>query len=103
MIKKIIIWTAAAYILVILQTSLTANLLIFGYSLNLAFIFIVFLNLFEKQKALSGIIAAFLAGLLLDIYSSWPIGFYFLILGFSAIFIKLIIRRYVRIPLTEPL
>ncbi len=103
MARKIIICTAAAYILVILQTSLTASFLIFGYSLNLALIFVILLNLFERQKNTAGIIVALLAGLFLDIYSSWPIGFYLLTLGLSAIFIKFIIRRYVRIPLTEPI
>lgn len=102
MTKKIIICVIIAYALVILQTSLTAGFLVLGYSLNLAFIFIVLLNLFERQRAFAGIIIAFLAGLFLDIYSSWPIGFYFLILGLSAVAIKFIIRRYVRIPFTEP-
>lgn len=99
--KKIFIFILFFYILVLLQTSFLIHFNIFlsgflGGSLILIAIF--FINLFEKTEEKSGLFLAFFGGFLLDIFSENLFGFYILILMVIAIFIKFILKRYVRAP-----
>ena len=96
--KKILILILFFYILVLWQTSFLIHFNILGITPNLALILVVLINLFEKPEDFSGIFSAFAGGFFLDIFSSSPIGFYTLILLALAIFIKMILRKYVWVP-----
>lgn len=97
--KKNLIFIIIIYVLVLLQASFFVHFNFFF--LNFVFLSVILLNLFEKLKSPSGLIISLIGGLLLDIYSSRPIGFYVLILGITAIFIKFFLRKYVRIPFAK--
>ena len=86
------------YILVLLQTSFLVYFNIIGFIPNLILIAIVLINLFEEKEKNAGIYSAFIGGFFLDIFSEKPFGFYILISIAIAIFIKYVIKRYVRIP-----
>ena len=101
MFKKILISIIVFYFLVLIQTSFLVHFNILGIVPNLVLISVVLWNLFEKSKNYSGLYAALIGGFFLDIFSSRFIGFYVLILFTLAIFIKLIFKRYVRIPFIE--
>ncbi len=98
---KILISIIVFYFLVLIQTSFLVHFNILGIVPNLVLISVVLWNLFEKSKNYFGLYAAFIGGFFLDIFSSRFIGFYVLILFALAIFIKLIFKRYVRIPFIE--
>ncbi|PIS39688.1 MAG: hypothetical protein COT33_00700 [Candidatus Nealsonbacteria bacterium CG08_land_8_20_14_0_20_38_20] len=95
MVKKIITSLLFFYILALFQTSF----LVHFSALNLILISIFFFNLFEKSEENFGLISALIGGFFLDIFSERAIGFYILILFLLSLFIKLILRRYIRIPI----
>ena len=99
--KKILILIILLYFLALLQTSFLVHFRIWGIIPNLILVLVILWNFFEKEQALAGLFCALAAGLLLDIFSNRFIGFSVLISLVIAIFIKLIIRRRVRIPLIE--
>lgn len=104
MIKRILILILFFYFLVLLQTSFLVHFNLFlgwriGFSLVL--ISVILINLFEKLENYSGLLSAFLGGFFLDIFSENFIGLYILILLLLAIFIKFILKRYVRIPILK--
>jgi len=84
--------------LALLQTTVLASFELFGI-INLILIAVVLINLFERSKNYSGVYAAFIGGFFLDIFSSGMIGFDVLILLGTAILIKIILRKYVWVPL----
>jgi rod shape-determining protein MreD len=69
--------------------------------LNLPFLLIIIINLFEDKKEKIGIILALMTGLFLDFYSKYFFGFYILTFGVCAIFIKFFLKKYVRAPFGE--
>lgn len=95
MIKKILLLIVFFYILAISQTSFFIHWKIIP---NLILIAVILINLFESPKEDSGLFAALWAGLFWDVFSQSPFGFYTLILLMVALFIKLIFKKYVRIP-----
>lgn len=99
MAMKTIILILFFYILVLLQTSFLAHFNIFGIIPNLVLISVIFLNLFTPHYKWEGISAAFFGGFFLDVFSSQPIGWNVFLLVGLAIFIKVILRKYVRIPI----
>jgi len=99
--KKILVLVIFFYFLALFQTSFLAHFSIFGFVPNLIFIIVILWNFFEKPKKTLGIFSALIGGFFLDVFSSRPIGFYIFILGAMSLFIKLIIKRYVRIPFIE--
>ncbi len=101
--KKIVISVLILYILVLLQTSFLVHFNLFGFIPNFVIILVFFWNLLEKEKKFFslGFFSAIIGGFLLDIFSSRIIGFYIFILVGVAIFIKLIIRKHVRIPIIK--
>lgn len=89
------------YVLVLLQTSFLVHFKeVFGWWLafGLLIIGVILVNFFEDHRKNSGIISAFFAGFFLDIFSENFFGFWTLILMAAAIFIKFILKKYVRIP-----
>lgn len=102
MVKKILIYFLFFYILALFQTSFLIHFNLFlgrvGWCLNLILISVILLNLFENLQQKSGILAAFIGGFFWDIFSENFIGFYILILLGVSIFIKFILKKYVRTP-----
>lgn len=101
MFKKILILVILLYFLALLQTSFLVHFRILGRVPNLILILVILWSIFEKPKKYYGITNALIGGFFLDIFSSRPIGFYILILLTLVIFLKIIIRKYVRIPFAE--
>ncbi len=99
--KKILISVILLYFLALLQTSFLVHFSISGIVPNLILILIILWNLFEKSKNYFGLSNALVGGFFLDIFSNRPIGFFILILGMTAVFIKFFIKNYVRIPFIE--
>ena len=95
MIKKIFIFTLLFYFLVLLQTSFLVHFRFFGGIVNLIFIAVILINIMQKPRDWSGLLAALSGGLFLDIFSAGFIGFYALILLASAIFVELVFKKYV--------
>jgi len=100
---KILISIILFYFLALLQTSFLAHFSICGIVPNLILITVILWNFFEKPKDYSGLYGAAIGGFFLDIFSNRFVGFYILISLALAIIIKLVIRKYVRIPFTPHL
>ncbi len=100
MLKALIFIILLFYIFALLQTSFLVYLNIFGIIPNLILISVILINLFQKKENYSGIIYAAVGGFFLDVFSSHLIIFEILIMVLVAIFIKLIVKSYVRIPFT---
>ncbi|MEA3344491.1 MAG: hypothetical protein U9Q16_02325 [Patescibacteria group bacterium] len=103
--KKIIILIITFYFLALLETSFFVHFNILThynfYFLNSIFILIVLWNLFEKRESFSGIFIAFAGGFFLDVFSSQFLGFNISIAIIIAILIKLVFKKYVRIPVIK--
>ncbi len=56
---------------------------------------LVILLIFEDTNKLNFVVVAFFSGLMLDLFSLKPLGFYTLIFVFAALLIKIILRKYV--------
>ncbi len=101
MVKKILLLVLGLYFLTLLQTSFSVFFDVRGITPNLVFIAVIFLNLFTSPKSGFGGISAFIGGFYLDVFSFSITGFfglYTLILVSSALFIRFIFKRYVKIP-----
>lgn len=99
--KKILILVIFFYILVLIQTSFLIHFNIRGITPNLILISVILINLFAKPQNYSGLFSAIFGGFFLDIFSERPIGFSILILMLIAILIKVILKKYVRIPVIK--
>ncbi len=98
MIKKLSIIIIFFYILALLQTSFLVHFSVLGIIPNLILISVIFINFFEDIKENNGILSAFIGGFFLDIFSENIFGFQILVLIIISCFIKLILKKYVRIP-----
>lgn len=97
--KKIFAITLIFYILSLLQTSFLINGLHNKFlDFNFLLFFIIFINLFEKKEENFGLLSSTIGGFFIDVFSEKQIGFHILILFGLSIFIKLILRRYIRLP-----
>jgi len=94
-VKRILILSLFLYLLALFQTSF----LIHFRPLNFILLFIIFLNLFEKPEENFGLISALSGGFFLDVFSEKPIGFHILILFGFSLLIKIILRRYIQLPI----
>jgi len=99
-VKKFLLLILSLYILALVQTSFLVHFTIEGLVLNLILIAVIIINFFKSPNFYTkiGMGAAFFGGFFLDIFSESFIGFHILILLGLVIFIKFILRRYVRIP-----
>jgi len=70
---------------------------VFGRVCNIVLLLVFFLNLLEPRKEKTGLISALIGGFFLDIFSSYFFGFYILISLVIAFFIKLVVKKYVRL------
>jgi rod shape-determining protein MreD len=95
MFKKIIILIPVFYLLAVLHASFFAHFGIFGSIFNLIGLLVILINVFIPE-AYFGIISAIIGGFFWDIFSANFLGYHVLILLLIAIFIQLIIKKYVR-------
>lgn len=84
------------YFFTLLQSSFLIHFVVRGILPNFVFILIILLNLLEKPQNSSGLLAAFFGGFFLDIFSTFPLGTQTLIFTGIAIFIKVILKKYIR-------
>lgn len=101
MLKKIIFFIFLFYVLTLFQTSFLIPLSISGIIPNLILIVVILVNLFTRTSDISGLIVAFIGGLYLDIFSVnffGFFGFYILISLIISLFLKFILKNYVKIP-----
>ena len=98
MIKRVLIIILGFYLLALLQASFFVHFRLAGIAPNFILIAVLLINVFEKPQKNTGILAGFIGGFFLDVFSSNPIGFYTLILLGSALLIKIIFRKYVWAP-----
>jgi len=98
-LKNILISILILYFLVLLQTSFFVHFNLWGIVPNFVIILVILWNFFEKEKSFLslGFLIALIGGFFLDIFSSWPFGFYIVILGLLAVFITTI-ARYIAFP-----
>ncbi len=102
MIKFILI-TIALYFLTLFQTSFFVHFAIFGITPNIVAFAVILWNIFEKKERTVGYFIAITAGLFLDIFSNGFIGINIVILVVMAALIKLLVKKYVKIPFFEEL
>ena len=95
---KYIVSIIIIYLLALFQTSFLVHFSLWGMIPNLILISVFLWILFEKPESNFGIYNAFIGGFLLDIFSERLIGFNILILLIMAIFLKIILNKYVRLP-----
>ncbi len=101
MLKKILVSVILYYIFILLQTSFLVHFSFFGLVLNLILISVIIWNILEKSETLFGLSNAVIGGFFLDVFSSRMFGFHILILLALAIFIKFVLKKYVRIPIIK--
>lgn len=89
------------YFLVLFQTSFLIHFSVFNIIPNFIFLFIIIWNIFESPEKKSGLFYAIFAGFLMDVFSSHTIGYNILILALSSFAIKIVLKRYVRIPFAK--
>lgn len=87
-LTKFLFFVAMFYFLVLLQQSFLPNFAIRGKIPNLLLI-LVFLNNFFSEKKEKSIWFAFSAGLLLDLFSSLPLGFFAFLFASSLILFQI--------------
>ncbi len=96
MLLKTAVFSLIGYFLIVFQTSFLAALEINFFLPNLAIIFILVAGLFEKQEETPSLMAAFIVGLFLS-WKSKPMAMpLWLILPTMVLFIKLVVKKYVR-------
>ena len=94
--NRIIVFSLIAYLLILFQSSFLVHFAFLRYLPNLAVIFVLFLSIREKPGEKTALISSFVGGLLLDVFSAKPFGFYALIFLAASGFIKFFLRRYIR-------
>ncbi len=93
--KRIFIFILIAYFLAMIESGLIAN---FSLFINLLLLYAILFNLIENPKKEEGLIVSAFCGLFFDIFSSFVFGFYTMIFLVSSIILKLILKKYVRLP-----
>ncbi len=94
MFKKFLI-IVLFYVLALLQTSFLPRFLPWSNIILLLVIFIIF---FEKPQSSFGVFSALWGGFLLDIFSARPAIYYSAIFFVSAVILKIILAKYIRLP-----
>lgn len=101
MLKKIIFFIFFFYVLILIQTSFLVQFNVFGIVPNLILMAIILINIFTSVPDASGLAAAFIGGIYLDIFSPsffGFFGFYTLVSLLISLLLKFILKNYVKIP-----
>lgn len=93
-LRKFLILFLFFWLLALFQTSF----LVYFWALNFILILVIFINLFEKSEGNSGLFSALFGGFFLDIFSERPLGFHILSLLILALLIKMVLKRYIQLP-----
>jgi len=96
--RKFLFLFLSLYILCMLQTSFLVYFSIKGIILNLVLITVILINIFENPREMTGIFLAGFSGLFLDIFSERFFGFWIVVLLLTAVFLKFVLKEYVRFP-----
>lgn len=99
--KKILFLIIFFYIISLLETSFFIHFNFFPFFPNIILIFQILITLFEDPNKNLAIFSAVSAGFFWDIFSENPIGFSILILLSISVFLKIVLRKYVRIPILK--
>lgn len=102
MARKIILCIIFFYVLILIQTSFLVYFKVFGLVPDLVLIAVVLITLFFSPDQWWGLSSALIGGFYLDVFSSSVIGFfgfYTLILVIFSLLARIILQKYVRIPL----
>lgn len=94
--KKFLILFFGFLFLAFLQVSFLPHFHITSWIFNFILIASLLFSFLEQEESYLGYWGAFWAGLFLDIFSPKPIGFYILILLCLTVFIKVILKKYIR-------
>lgn len=97
MLKAILIPLVSFYFLVLLQNSFLVHFSIFGFLPNFILVSVIIISFLAPAL---GIYSALFGGFFLDIFSNNFIGFNVLMLFAMALFIKIILKKYVRSPIS---
>lgn len=95
--KEILVLTLLFYSLLVLQTSFLASFAFFRSLPGLAIIFFLLVNLIQDAEDRRGLLLALPTGILLDLSTGQPLGFYPALLILFSVSIKFLIKRYVRV------
>ncbi len=79
------------------QTSFLAHFSLWGFVPNLVAAAVISWNVLENPKSLNGVILALSGGFLIDMFSGGIIGMWVALLCLTALAIKIIKTRYVRV------
>lgn len=101
MTKRILISIIILYFLVLLETSFFIHFNIFKWIPTTLLLYTIIFNIIESPKKYGGIYISFIAGFLLDIFSSNFIGYNILLFLAVSLLLKFVFSRYVRIPFSE--
>jgi len=99
--KKFLFLILFFYLLTLFQASFLIHFSPVVIFPNLILIFQVLLTLFEDPPKNLTLFSAPVAGFFWDIFSENPIGLGILILILISLFLKIILRQYVRLPLNR--
>jgi len=102
-VKRLLFLFFCFYFLILIQTGFLIHFNIGGWWAGYGpiLIAIIFINLFTPHYSWWGVSASFFGGFFLDIFSENFIGFHILILLLVSLFIKFILKKYMRIPVWE--
>lgn len=101
MVRRVLILIVIFYFLALFETSFLIHFKMLNKIPSLILILTLLLNLLENPERDSGLFSALFGGLFWDIFSTRPIGFHILILITLAIFIKLVLKKYVRLQISK--
>ena len=84
--------------LIMVQISFLAHFTVFGFVPHVILFLYILIHILEKPTSGLGTVSALVAGILLDVYSSKPFGFYTALLSAGSLAITMIKTQYVRFP-----
>ena len=84
--------------LIMVQISFLAHFTVFGFVPHIILFLYILIHILEKPTSGLGTVSALVAGILLDVYSSKPFGFYTALLSAGSLAITMIKTQYVRFP-----
>ncbi|MFH1509830.1 MAG: rod shape-determining protein MreD [Candidatus Nealsonbacteria bacterium] len=104
MIKKSLFLIIFIYFLALFQISFLSQFNFWGIVPNYVLLFVIFINIFEKQEGIIGLISALLGGIFMDIFSFSSVyffGFYTVIFLLIYLIMRFFLRNYVQVPIIK--
>jgi len=103
-ILKIFLIFILLYFLILIEGAFLVHFKFLAALSNIfIFIFCFLYNLFEKKEKLLGVYVFGIAGLLMDVFSSHFLGLNAIILILLSLFVKLVLKEYIKVPYVEKL